>query len=343
MLSPGRWRHATNRFLLLVFGLTVAVFAIELGYRVYLLMVRPPVVLTPDGEEFNPNGQGRWRGGKISIDEHGFRNGLDSSAMMRNRRILVIGDSIAFGMGVNDDAVFTHRLNQKFAPASIGFVNLSRPGWDTPTLRDLLYRFGEDFLPIYSLLWVYYINDAKSSTVYRVPPTMQREREQYNFSGRFQWTVYSGLRWPFLFKPRVKAYLKKQDPRRTSWEAYYKWCLDSYAPRSETRRNEELYLWDVVQWSKSHNAKLWVAIAPAADQFIDGHLEPQVFIKEVMALQNVPVLDLLPFLRAANQDQSVFLPNDQAHWNSWGHRMVADAIEKWFTSNKLLPAMENPQ
>lgn len=329
----GLGRQAASRLVVVILALVFAVFAVEFAQRAYLLLVRPPVVMTPDGEQWNPNGRGLWRGGWVTLDEFGFRNGLDSRAVKRNRRVLVVGDSVAFGMGVNDDQVFTHLLNQNLESAGVGFVNLGRPGLDTPELRDVLFSSAKNFLPVEGVLWVYYINDAKTSTRY-VPSEQQKE---YGRLREVEWAMYSVLHWPFQFKPLVIANLSShtEDPRRTSWDEYYRWSLESYAPGSETRRNEELYLRDVVQWSRNRRIKLWVMIAPVVNQFTDRRTEPEDFVKAIMASENVPVLDLLPILSAANPERSVYLPGDAGHWSAWGHLVVARAVKEWLASDNL--------
>ncbi|MBI4317900.1 MAG: hypothetical protein HY675_05370 [Chloroflexi bacterium] len=193
----------------------------------------------------------------------------------------------------------------------------------------MLYTLDQGLLPADALLWLYFINDAKSSTTYAPPPRQQQATR--GASGRLQWAAYSVLRWPFLLKPLAKATLapRASAERPTTWDDHYTSYLQSYSPASRTRQNEALYLADVIQWSATHRLKLLVAVAPTLEQFSDGHREPQAFVAEVMHAVGVPTLDLLPALRAANERAPVFLRSDNAHWSDWGHRAAATAIENW--------------
>jgi hypothetical protein len=327
--------------LLLVLG-AVAAFVLlqEAGYRIYLALAKPWIMVTPDGIELIPTRTGRLGGARVTIDAQGNRDAAHDLARAARRNVLVLGDSVAFGFGVNDGQVFTACLNRRLAP-EFGFINAARPALDTCDLRDLLYRRGAEFAPA-EVLWVYYINDARSSRRYWPPG----EKERYRSRGsRFEWRLYRGLRWPFLMKRIVlhvlgAARLAPDGPRGFRWPAYYRWCLDAYRGDSPVLENESRYLADVVAWCRRHECRLRVALAPARDQLRDGQTAPQRYVRERLAGAGVPVLDLLPVLAAGLRSGEVFLAGDPAHWNARGHQCVADAVAAWFAAPA--PALSAP-
>jgi lysophospholipase L1-like esterase len=326
-------------FTLLVIAGSIAatVTAIEISYRIYLNVSGAWVTFTPDGLKVLPNGHGKLRQGKVTTDKHGARNALGLDVIKREKRILVIGDSVAFGFGVDDERVFTHLLNHRFAESEIGFINLSRPSWDTPGFRDLLFIEGIDFNP-QALLWVYYINDAKTSLGYRPTPTKKRYPR---LAGDIQWGIYRFLRWPFLLKPVLQhllawAHLRKDGPKGTGWPAYYRWFLDAYRPGTKTRENEKRYMKDIIRWSKDNHCLLLLILTPAYDQLKDGQTAPQDFVRQVAERAGVPVLDLLPVFKQTIALKHPYLPDDPAHWNREGHRIVAEAISKWIACSTTL-------
>ena len=319
--------------IIIVSSIFVTSVFIEIGYRVYLKAVKPVTIMTPDGLRFLPHGSGIYRGGKTSCDKYGFRNALDSIAWNKKIKIMLLGDSVGFGMGVDDDETISHNLNCYFNRFDIGFLNLCRPGWDTPALRDMLYEKGPMLKPWDMVIRLYYINDAKSSTRYTPPlPAGVSSIDRMNFSGKFQHFIFRFFKWPFIFKPRLLQLfndsVENEDPRRTSWESYYEWCISSYELNSQTRKNEKKYIYDIVNWCQKNKTKLLFILLPAENQFNDGHTEPQEFVKSLGERYDFPVVDLMPRLALANSEKRIFLPG-QSHLNSYGNSVVASIISSF--------------
>lgn len=323
--------------IIIVSSIFITLVFIEIGYRVYLKAVKPVTVMTPDGLRFNPNGKGIYRGGKTSCDKYGFRNALDLEAWNKKIKIMLLGDSVGFGMGVDDDETISHRLNRYFSRFGIGFLNLCRPGWDTPALRDMLYEKGSALKPWDMVIWLYYINDAKSSTTYTSPLYRgESPVDKMNFSGKFQHFIYRFFKSPFVFKSLLKnvyqKFFGKKSERQSkieSWGNYYNWCISSYELKSKTRQNEEKYIHDIVIWCQKNKTKLLFVLLPAENQFNDGHTEPQEFIKRLGDHYVFPVVDLMPRLALANSEKRTYLPDDFGHLNARGNLIVANIIKDY--------------
>jgi len=309
----------------------LAAVGLEIGYRFYLAVSNPWVTLTPNGVAVRPESQSNYRGVPVTIDRRGCRTSSAPWNENDSERILVIGDSVAFGLGVSDDEVFTHLLN---TGTTASYVNLGRPSWNTLDLRDLLYQRGSEFAPT-ELLWVYFINDATTSFDYKPPEIGSHPNAGFR---RAEWAIYKVLRWPFLLKPVANhllagLHLRPDGPAGSTWEDHYAWCMDSYSEDNPKRSNEARYLQDVISWSRSQNCPLRVVIAPAEDQLTDGKTQPQEFVRQLFEAESVPVLDLLPILKDAQQsaNKSLFIIGDHAHWNADGNQVVANAIARWMS------------
>lgn len=93
---------------------------------------------------------------RYTINRHGFRGEFAESDKVR--RFAVVGDSFTFGIGVDDDQTFVHRLNQD---PTIGgeFLNFSVPAYSTDQeyllIRDRVRRYEPDVV----VLIVYLAND----------------------------------------------------------------------------------------------------------------------------------------------------------------------------------------
>jgi len=110
-----------------------------------------------------PNFSGLYAGVPIHINSQGFRgkelsHQNDSSAF----RVVIAGDSIAFGQGVSEGETLAEQLNadlQRKHGSNVEVINLGVPGYDT-CQEDL--KFREDALPLKPriLILLYCENDV---------------------------------------------------------------------------------------------------------------------------------------------------------------------------------------
>ena len=322
-----------KNFAALLVGLSVSFILIEGGYRIYLFIVNPPTMYYPGGKSLRPNGQGVYRGGEISLDPFGFRNGYDTSIFLRRKRLLVLGDSTAFGMGVNDDETFTHHLNQEYKSKDFAFINLGRPGRDTASIRDTLFTYEKSFLPYSGLIWIYNINDAKLSDTYK-QPNFNTGSVIYSAGifGKIENQIWPYLRSPALIKHLTLEFSNyNQRKLKMKWQEYYHYCLDTFKPDSKFITIERHYLNQVVRLANLRKIPLFFVIVPVLDQFSDGQRGPQDFLSQ-FEYNNVIVVDILEVLSQYPDPKELYLPNDNGHFSPKGNRMIAQQISetlKW--------------
>jgi hypothetical protein len=82
--------------------------------------------------ELRPGFQGLYAGVPISINSYGFRGRGPGRGELA--RMLIVGDSIAFGQGVREDQTLAEQLNgrlQKDFGSPVEVLNLGVPGYDT--------------------------------------------------------------------------------------------------------------------------------------------------------------------------------------------------------------------
>ncbi len=316
---------------------------IEVCYRIYLQFNSPVAVTTPIGPRFIPNRRGLFEGGKTSIDKNGFRNGVDAKAWEKERKVMLLGDSVGFGLGIDDDQTISHQLNEAFNKSNIGFLNLCNPAWDTVLLRGRLYQYGLEFGPWDLVIWMYYINDAKHSVKYF--PIDVKSVNKSRSSQKTQFWESFIFKWPLAMKKRFKKHVFskkiKKDPNRSSWDNYYKWCLSSFEPGTLTRLNEKAFIRDIVQWTRKNSSEIVFVIFPAENQLADENRMPQDFIKSLGEEYNFPVIDLLPYLIEADKGEKVYLPGDHQHLNAYGSQIVSNIVKEWLINQTNLTNVTN--
>lgn len=86
----------------------------------------------------------------IKINSYGFR---DRNYKLEKRegiqRIIVLGDSVTFGTGMELDDIYTEKLEELFNRNSmrVEVLNLSLPGYDTLAEVNMLEKIGILFKP----------------------------------------------------------------------------------------------------------------------------------------------------------------------------------------------------
>lgn len=333
--EPNPIKSLFINLLTIAVSLFVAFVFIEVCYRTYFFLNPPLIVKTLTGNRFSPNVNGIYRGGKISTDKYGFRNGIDIHAWDKKKKIMLIGDSVGFGMGIDDEDTISHQLNEAFKGTDVGFLNLSNPGWDTIQLRDRLYFYGTKLGPWKLIVWLYFINDAKLSKIYSPP--------DYKTLGVLNLPIetlpnnFFIFRWPNALRKKIirsrQLKNKQKDPRRKSWSEYYKWCISTYETGTVTKRNEKVFVHDIVLWAQQNESNILFVIFPAETQFADKNKIPQDFIKSLGEEYNFPVIDLLPYLSKAHKKERIFLEGDYSHLSAKGMKLVSDILKQWLIKN----------
>jgi hypothetical protein len=102
----------------------------------------------------------------------------------------------------------------------------------------------------------------------------------------------------------------------------------------------------MIERARAHGIELFVVIAPDELQVNDRLREvlvaeagidpaaydferPQALLAEPLRRAGVPVLDLLPALRARGPRESVYAVRD-THWSAYGNRVVAELLWEFF-------------
>lgn len=274
----------------------------------------------------------------MSIDRHGFRNGIDAKAWEKEHKIMLIGDSVGFGSGLDDPYTISNYLNRISPNENLGFLNLCNPAYDTIPLLSRLYQYGGSLGPWKLIFWMYSINDAKYSIRYYPLSRQTIEPAKPNNFDRLKNFII--FKWPHAVIRRYKYHKSaqeiKKDPKRSSWSAYYNWCLSSYRPGSVTRRNEKAYIRDIITWGNNNKTPIIFIVFPAENQLTDGNKLPQEFIQELGRELGFPVIDLIPYFIKAQEKRRLYLPKDHTHLNKEGSKLVATIISDWLRRNGYL-------
>ena len=250
-------------------------------------------------------------------------------------RIVVVGDSFAWGDGVHAEDAFPDRLEIRLNAVSRGdrfeVVNWSRPGWNTVrqyrSLKDRLDWLDPDLLILSVVL-----NDAE--------PTEPEELEElrtgivtrepgpglsaslYGHSRLYQWA------WDRLENTR----------RRRELTAYYHSLFHGEHWQAFGRAVRSLH-----KATRSRSIPMILVVFPIFDCQLDDsypYLELHAKAGEVGESLDVPVLDLTEEYQAVDARRLAVIPFTNAHPNELAHRMAADAIVDYLARGRLVPPLD---
>ncbi len=267
----------------------------------------------------------RWFAMYTKLNEMGCRDkdwSVDKPEGVR--RIAFVGDSFAYGWGINNVAdrftdIIQARLNQQ-RPHRTEVMNVAKPGWGTQQqvepIEDMIDRYHVD-----EIVLCYVPNDIEKL----LPTTPDFNPTKPPTSGFFN--LDSSCLLDYLYR---RVWL----PRLPTVRVYHDWLAQGYTdPQVWSLQQQQLEI--IAQYCRQHNVTLRVVLlpfimtggreynAPALHQALTN------FFNEI----GVDVLDLLPLL--ANVDRKSLIVNQlDPHPNEKAHAMFADAIWKAFYKNQ---------
>ncbi len=149
------------------------------------------------GWRLTPNWQGQHRHFDYVVNYQtnlfGFRKqGADDDYLRANRRIVVVGDSFTFGLGVNNSETFPARLDED--PA-IRYINAGVPGYSPEQIAMRAIELDQRYSPELVLFVVYLGNDLVDiGYEFPIQAEYGKPFAQFDQSGKWQITNSPVLR-----------------------------------------------------------------------------------------------------------------------------------------------------
>lgn len=282
----------------------------------------------------------------IHINSLGFRGSeIPKEKNQTETRILVLGDSITWADGLEEEKTWVHQLQNDLVSTNSGtsyrvinagvgdigmkeevdilsetigkvhpdhvllqfYLNDSRPPWGFP--NELGYR---GFLRHNSVL---------AETLYREIVLRNWIKEKGIIRGSYWYSLLNQLDW----QHNRDDFLKLVHAAQADWGVA--WNKDSWnAIDEQLSRLQTL--------SKQNNFTVTVVAFPVVYQVKSDFIEntPQTILKEKVEKLGINYYDLLPSLRKESQQELFY---DYCHYNEAGSRIVAQSIAE-FLKNKIL-------
>jgi lysophospholipase L1-like esterase len=243
-------------------------------------------------------------------------------------RVLVIGDSFAFGTGVRQNHVLSSRLQQDLTaehPGPVEVLNLGVPGYNTSHEVALLVRYGIRLDPDLVVI-VFVMNDASTPALRRkggTPPPLPRRPAWEGHS----WLVdHLHVRWQD--RARRNDWARNLHADFQADDPGWKRARDGFQVASALGRRRGFrvalvifpLLWDL--GSDYPFVEIHETVAAAARRF------------------GIPVLDLHPAFGERNAESLWVHPSDH-HPNEEAHALAARALHDFLVERGLLTGRQS--
>lgn len=260
-------------------------------------------------------------------------------------RVLVLGDSFTFGVGVNLEEsypkVLETMLNNNTSaggPKKYEVINAGIEGYGTEQEYRYLEELWDRYEPNLVLVGLY-SNDI-SDVMKGIPTTGNR----FKLIRKFYFISY-------LRVLQISLSTMFKDIRTGFLQIYQ----DHYTPELENAlQKTKEYLIKMRDFSYSHGAKTFIIIIPScfemdrlewetkgferfySDEFFNSNMTrfSEIFT-EFGEMKEIPTLSLLPIFRNSNKIRPLYFNHD-FHWNKEGHRLAAESIYNFLEEKGLI-------
>jgi len=310
-----------TKLLLLLVSLGLSLTLVELAFRsrIQLWQINyPPYCYRPDLlQRFDPHGYRLWPSKKLrqlyplvrprhlvyTSNADGFRSRRELRPGDGRPRIVILGDSMVFGVGVEEPERVTELLETRHPEWRV--ENLAMIGFGPDLMVRALETIGLDPKPDVVVLGLF------SHDVYRVAP----EGQGVGFPlRRFELRDGALVDVPYELDPWFWRRLRLVQVVRYMYWRY----TDATFPLNAAILERFTTLGKRVGFVPA------LAFLPAVTERFDDRRR-RAFVRRWADDHATAFIDVSEALTAARGPQ-MYIPND-VHWNSQGHRVVADALE----------------
>lgn len=254
------------------------------------------------------------------------------------KRIVVLGDSFAYGFGVHFGEAFPHQL-ELLLGGETQVISLGIPGYSTD--QELLELQNEALSLEPDLVLVQLFMDDIFNNGGIATHDGKYPKPFFEFQGG-DLRLKNGSVPDLRSNSALKSFLQKRIYRlRSRLHVAPRWrttdWLSVFDPDFAVMEQWRITL-SLLSRMKTlcgeHKVRLAVVVVPFADQVIDPRLRnPQGVLLEFGLREAIPVLDLLPSFE--NRVDEAYLEND-LHWTARGHQIAAQSIAGFLSREGLL-------
>jgi lysophospholipase L1-like esterase len=292
---------------------------------------------------------GEELGALVITDEHGFRTSARSRQPNTSEHVLVLGDSVSVGVGVEAEQTYPSLLGDRLGKS---VLNASVTGYGIADYVEVLGHIAGNFKPQLVILGIC-LNDVVPTSQVNIVALTRKKKEDVEVSPderRYPTLLMRTLRYlndnylnfHSLFGSHSRTYVLLKsfaaDSARDHFEAdrlYYRdakvmeFLSSQFAKLKRSLTDEEVLLFVIFPYEYQLRTGSF------------GILEPQNIIKEAGHRAGVAIYDpydeLLEYLKVNRlPSRAIYLFNDPLHFNSVGHHAMAELLYRHISQRHII-------
>ena len=292
-----------------------------------------------------PNGRGMHAGVPVAFNAFGLRDAqrpvLPAPGAVR---VLALGDSVTFGMGVAQDQTYprqTEALLSAIRGAPVEVLNMGMPGYNTLHQLAQLREIGFALQPkivvvgfLYNDIELSSAQKGQGSTSTQAAQTSLPRKIKSQVNGAWLWLKQHSLFVAWL-SPRLGNALRPLGFKGLGQVGEVK---DQFVDTNPNWRRMQEALLEMRQLSAERGIELVVMIIPAMAKFSDATYPIKEYHQAVAGFcrsNGIKVLDLLPAFWGGDGTQYWISATD-GHPNAQGQKIIAEALAGYLAP--LLPS-----
>lgn len=268
------------------------------------------------------------------INSHGMRGPEVAKARKPGiKRILVVGDSYAFGYGVDDSATISAQLQARLEPkhAGIEVLNMGVPAYHTGQEVRQLERDGVTFAPDLVIL-IYYSNDNLGPTLIYAPEFKAIYFDEMPFSYGTRRVLSRSIVYYITSKAYTK-YLKGSGVFDTRGLLYWSITRERILRMVKTCRDAKIKFLMVALPEMTYSRELF----DPEHEINKAHDRLLTFAED----DGIPIMDMrAPLLERRKPVEELFVvpqpPKRDTHFNQQGFKILVDNLVLAIEASKAL-------
>jgi lysophospholipase L1-like esterase len=255
------------------------------------------------GHVHRANAEAHLMGVDVSINSDGFRDQEYPVERTNNYRIVVLGDSLTFGWGVERDATYEYLLEGMLSETRpTEMINTGHGNYNTSQQVALFKERGLKYNPDKVVVF-YFINDAEVTPV------------------RSKWTWISRLRSVTFLWSRLRGLLSRGDSGQT-FESFYSDLYEDDQPGFITMKDAFIELRGITE---QRGIELQVIMIPELHNLVEYPFAPEYDkVRGFLEDNDIAVIDLTEPFAGYEDAAGLWVALDDAHPNALAHKMIAE-------------------
>lgn len=284
------------------------------GYDSKVYYLENEIILNKSNTTFKVSGK------FAKTDKNGFRVPLGNFSYNNNKNnILILGDSVTFGVGVNEKESFVGILRKNFKR---NLYNTSIVGHN---LKSYLYIIDKNYnnpdVEFDDVLIFLCLNDI-------VPYQGVISKENSNFFDKYFRNNIT-LKINLFFREKSAIYVFLKSLLTSPVERHYQYMRAMYDDKKNLREFKN-YIHDIKKYSKFQNLDTKFILLPYAYQIKNDckneFMKPQNEIKKIFNELNLRIYDFSYKFCENSDREKLFLPFDPVHLSKYGHKYFSNLL-----------------